>query len=194
MQRDPAQGWEELAEAFDELRDEASFRALYRRLTPGLYRVALGWLGGRSVAAEDVVQEAWLRALRGSNRFRGRASLKTWLTGILLRCCWEAARRDARRREEPLDAAPLSPRSPDVVLRIDLLRDLGSLSQGYRAVLLLHDVEGFTHAEIGELLGISEGTSKSQLSRARRALRMRLGGAPGREPDSEGSEQPEVPR
>lgn len=175
MNGDSPHGRDELASAFDGRRDEAAFRDLYRRLTPGLYRVALGWLGGRREAAEDAVQEAWVRAVRGWSRFHGTASLRTWLTGIVLRCCWEETRRGARRREEPL-GEPAPPPPPDAALRLDLLRQVGSLPRGYREVLLLHDVEGFTHAEIGDLLGIGEGTSKSQLFRARRALRGKLEG------------------
>jgi len=156
--------------AFQECRDEDTFRGLYRCLTPRLYRVALGWFGGREAEAEDAVQEAWLRAVAGWRVFRGESSVSTWMTGIVLRCCRERSRREALWKESQTPAGPTVPPF-DVPLRIDLLRALWALAPGYREVVLLHDLEGLTHAEIAELLGIDEGTSKSQLSRARRSLR-----------------------
>ena len=97
-----------------------------------------------------------------------------------MRCALEALRQRG---------APLYPIEPDEIsavpprldLRIDLEAALASLAPGYRAVLVLHDVEGYTHQEIADLVGIDAGTAKSQLSRARRAMRARLG-APAERP------------
>jgi RNA polymerase sigma-70 factor (ECF subfamily) len=69
---------------------------------------------------------------------------------------------------------PTAPRITGVIDRIDLERVIAMLPDGYREVLILHDIEGYTHEEIGTLLGVESGTSKSQLARARRAVRVRL--------------------
>lgn len=155
-------------------RDEDAFRELYRRHTPVLYRYALQRLR-RPQAAESVVQETWLRAARGMDRFDGRSTLRSWLVGITRNCCREHARAGARLRLVPeLGAEPTDP--PPTTTRLDLEDAVERLPERARAVLLLHDVEGCTHAEIGQILEIDPGTSKSQLSRARRLVRRWLSG------------------
>jgi RNA polymerase sigma-70 factor (ECF subfamily) len=138
---------------------------------------------GRAALAEDVLQETWVRAVAGLPRFRRDSTLRTWLTGIALRCCHEA------RRAEPAsvadEAAPAPAQAPADDSRLDLEQAVGELAPGRREVLLLHDVEGFTHAEIAALLEIDEGTSKSQLSRARRQVRERLGAGADPAPPTE---------
>ena len=154
--------------------DEAAFRQLYRRHTPRLYRFALGLTGGRVADAEDVIQEMWLRALRAMPRFRWDAQLSTWLRSIALNV-WRTNRRrkDAQwlELEEHLVGGE-EPPAPEAL--VDLERALPLLPAGCRAVVLLHDGEGLTHAEIGEMLGISPGTSKSQLFKGRRRLKRLL--------------------
>jgi len=152
--------------------DERAFREIYRRHTPCLLGFVSRLLGGREAEAEDVVQETWIRACDGLERFRWESAFSTWLLGIGLNVALQQMRRDARsgsvRMEEALDPpAPASTHED----RIDLERAVESLPGGYRTVLLLHDVEGMSHSEIAERLGISVGTSKSQLSNARRLLR-----------------------
>jgi RNA polymerase sigma factor (sigma-70 family) len=164
----------ELVEAFLGSGDEAAFRELYRRHTPALYAFAMRFVGGAGRGAEDVVQETWLRAFDALRRFGGRSALRTWLVGIAINCAREALRR--RRRGLPFEVPERDEPAPDPAVRMDLEEAIRSLPDGYRAVLVLHDVEGMTHAEIGERLGIEPGTSKSQLSRARRALRARWNG------------------
>jgi RNA polymerase sigma-70 factor (ECF subfamily) len=159
--------------------DEEAFRTLYRRHTPGLYRFVLRLLGGNEFDAEDIVQQAWLKAVEGLGDFRWEASFRTWLHGIALNCCRGLFRRKEPRwlalEEGPLLAGPMT--NPDE--RMDLETALKRLPSGYRTVIVLHDVEGYTHEEIGHQLGISANTSKSQLSRGRRVLRSLL--APGEE-------------
>ncbi len=166
-------------------RDEETFREIYRRHTPALYLMALRMMGGSGRGAEDAVHDAWIRAMKGLGAFRWEASLRTWLTGITIRVCHEALRRPpassgtSRERE----AAPMAGPSPE---SIDLERAVRRLPDGAREVLVLHDIEGLTHQEIGDRLGIGEGTSKSQLHKARRALR----GLLGIEPIERGSHRP----
>jgi RNA polymerase sigma-70 factor (ECF subfamily) len=153
-------------------RDETAFRALYRRHTPAMYAVALRLLARNHSDAEDAIQEAWLRAVRGLAGFRGDSTLRTWLVGIAIRGALETAR---RRPAVEWTEALASSSHPGSVPELDLESAIAGLADGYRHVLVLHDVEGYTHAEIAGLLNISEGTSKSQLSRARAIVRRQLG-------------------
>ena len=156
--------------------DETAFRALYRRHTPFLYRFLLRISGGRAADAEEGVQETWVRAAERLPGFEWRSALKTWLAGIAIRWWREEARRG--KREAPMPDGDLAPVAPvrRGIERMDLERALLALAEGYRAAILLHDVEGYTHDEIAEMTGVDAGTSKSQLTRARRALRAQLSG------------------
>ena len=135
-----------------------------------MYAVALRMLAHNAADAEDVVQEAWLRAVGGLHRFRGESALGTWLVGIAVRCALEAC----RRRRSDVESIATAAQRPSRVDALDLERTIAALAEGYRHVLVLHDIHGYTHAEIGALLGIDEGTSKSQLSRARHIVRQAL--------------------
>lgn len=153
--------------------DESSFRTLYRRHTPSLYPFVLRVVGGADAEAEDVVQETWLRAVRGLPRFRWDSSFRTWLMGIGLNRAREVLRK-RKRRGEITELPDVGEDPPPLADRMDLERAIQCLPDGYRTVLILHDVEGFTHPEISERLDIAIGTSRSQLHHARRALRKML--------------------
>lgn len=155
--------------------DEEAFRHAYRSYTPGLYRTALALVGGRDADAQDVVQEAWLRAVRGLKGFERRSSLRSWLSTIVGRCAAERHRRGRLECEGGAEPSDGIDRALGSARRMDLERAFERLPFGYRAALILHDVEGFRHREIADLLGISDGTSKSQLSRARQRMRELLG-------------------
>jgi RNA polymerase sigma-70 factor (ECF subfamily) len=161
-----------LADAVMEAGDDRAFRELYRRHTPALYQLVLRMLGGATADAEDVVQETWIRAVRQLAKFRWESSLRTWVSAIGLNLARETLRRRSRVRTEEFDDR-LDLRMPAVRDgdRIDLERAIARLPNGYRTVLVLHDVEGFTHEEISRQLQIAVGTSKSQLFDARRAVR-----------------------
>jgi RNA polymerase sigma-70 factor (ECF subfamily) len=153
--------------------DEASFRTLYRRHTPSLYPFVLRMMGGAEEDAEDVIQDTWVRAVRGLPGFRWESSFRTWLLGIGLNRARELLRKRQReRRGVGLPEAGRDP--PPLADRMDLERAIACLPDGYRTVLVLHDVEGFTHPEISERLDIAVGTSRSQLHHARRTLRTML--------------------
>ena len=162
--------------------DERAFAVLYARHSPRLYGLALRLAGGRDADAQDVVHDAWVRAVERLAEFEWRSALATWLGGFVVRRWRELSRQRGRRDEVPFDDVELQ--LDDLMLnatvdRIVLEQAVTALADGYREVLLLHDVYGYTHVEIGELLGIEAGTSKSQLARARRALRMALGAREG---------------
>jgi len=157
--------------------DETAFRHLYRLHTPRLYGFALRLLRDEA-EAEDVVQEVWVRAVRKLGGFRWRSALSTWLVGIVHNLCRERLRSRLRREaREPAVPAPALVAAAPGGLRVDLERAIALLPDGCRTVLMLHDVEGWTHQEISERLGIAAGTSKSQLSEGRRRLRSSLKGA-----------------
>lgn len=172
-----------LVETFLRRRDDEAFLELYRRHAPRLRRLATGLVGARNGEAEDVVQAAWIRAIEGLEGFRWESSLRTWLTGIAINCSREALRKRKRHSgpewNEEVHGGRAPARIHRAIDRIDLEKAIGALPAGYREVLVLHDVEGYTHEEIGRILGIESGTSKSQLSRARRAVRTRLSGRNG---------------
>ena len=157
--------------------EEPAFRELYRRHTPRLLALVLRFLGGQEADAEDVVQEAWLRATERLEQFRWEAAFGSWIAAIALNLAREQIRRSTRRREvewpedEPAAVEPLDRLEPQ-----DLEKAIAALPAGYRKVLVLHDVEGYRHDEIAELMGVSVGTSKSQLFHARRAVRHALAG------------------
>lgn len=163
-----------LLEEFLRRRDETAFRRLYRHHTPGLFALAVRLAGARN-DAEEIVQEAWVRAVERLDRFGGRSSFRTWLCGIVVNCHRERARRRLRD-PEPLDVAPAAkvvafPGRRPKADTIDVERALARLPDGYREVVVLYYLNGYTHREIGDLLGIDPGTSKSQLSRGRARLR-----------------------
>lgn len=134
--------------------------------------------------AEELVQEVFLRAYRGLAKFRGDAQLSTWMYRLAVNAALShATRTQARARrdlgEEALMALPAEDApATDPRLRARLERALHALPAGYRAVLVLHDVEGLQHEEIADILGCRVGTSKSQLHKARAKMRELLGGAP----------------
>lgn len=160
---------DQLLGAFARDRSDGAFLALYDRHAPAMYALACRLLGGRDADAADALQDAWTRALPRLAQFRRESSLRTWLCGFVVNCCRERFRGPLF---EPI--ADAGERAASNELRIDLERALMSLPAGYRAVIVLHDIEGYTHREIARALGIEEGTSKSQLSRGREALRCRL--------------------
>ncbi|HEU5171135.1 MAG TPA: sigma-70 family RNA polymerase sigma factor [Gemmatimonadales bacterium] len=163
--------------------DEAAFRALYRRHTPRLWRMALRLAAGEADEAEEIVHETWVRAVPRLGTFAWRAQLSTWLASIAINCARESWR--AAGALQPLEVEPpvADPVLRGADARIDLERALARLPAGYREVVVLHELEGYTHEQIAELLGIDPGTSKSQLHRARQRLRALIGPAyqPGEE-------------
>lgn len=163
---------QELVQRYIRRRDERSFRELYRRHSPAMYVLALR-LTNREADAEDALQDAWIRACRSLAEFQWRSSLRTWLTGILINCVRELKRKHERRAEEQItDHFPLAGTVESQELNLENV--IGSLPNGYRQILVLHDVEGYTHEEIGRLLDINVGTSKSQLHHARKVIKALL--------------------
>lgn len=155
-----------------EHRSEDAFRELYRSKTPALYRIAIRLSGGDVFIAEDLIQEMWCVAVRKLASFEWKSELKTWLTAILINLSKDRYRNDIPSQAvDDLVYPPAISFDPGT---IDLERAIDSLPPGYRQVVVLHDIEGYKHHEIAAMLGISEGTSKSQLAHARDKLRQFL--------------------
>ena len=131
------------------------------------------------VLAQDVAQEAFVRAYQRLDQFRGEARFGTWLHAIAVSVTLNGLRRvkRTRERERPLDNALALSLPPDTALDLkDRLRKaIDGLPDLYRTVFLMHDLEGYSHREIAAALGVAEGTSKARLSRARAKLRDMLG-------------------
>lgn len=157
-----------------------AFEELYRLHATRLYNLAYRMAGGPA-EAEDLLQDIFLLVYRKLGSFRGESSLGTWLYRLAMNHCLDVLRsRQARmgQKTESLDedgavevaAAP----AIGAVSRMDLERAIETLPPACRAAFLLHDVEGFGHEEVGSILGISEGTSKSQVHKARLRIRQYL--------------------
>jgi RNA polymerase sigma-70 factor (ECF subfamily) len=155
------------------LGDGEAVRALYERYAPRVYAVVRR-IAGDDDLAQDYAQEAWIRAIRALPTFRGDARFSTWLHRIAVNSALQAVRKaeTRRKREAPMpEAVAVGPRSGDVLLEKRLEWAMDRLPEGMRQVLILHDVEGYTHEEIGDALGVAPGTSKSQLFKARARMR-----------------------
>ena len=158
-------------------RDPVAERAIYDTHVDRVYRLAFR-LAGDAELAKEFTQDAFVRAFERLETFRGDSALSTWLHAITVSVALNGLRKVRRlKREVQLEHAESlgsdRPRS-DPLLRQRLNDAIDRLPTGYRTVFVMHDVEGFTHEEIGAALGIEVGTSKAQLFRARARLRERL--------------------
>jgi RNA polymerase sigma-70 factor (ECF subfamily) len=153
--------------------DEGAFRALYQRHTPRLRMVICRLLGAQRDDADDLVQETWMRGCRGIHGFNGDSKFATWLTTIGVRAVYSRFSRHSLDEDRMADDIA-EPSSGDIGLAIDLERVIAMLPDHQRTVVVLHDIEGFTHQEIARQLGVAPGTSKATLSRARFTLRRLL--------------------
>lgn len=164
------------------LGDAGAVRSLYERYSPRVYAVVRR-IAGDDDLAQDYAQEAWIRAVRALPTFRGDSRFSTWLHRIAVNSALQAVRKAETRtkRQAPMpDSVAVAPQIGDALLGTRLENALDKLPDGMRQVLILHDVEGYTHDEIGEVLGVTSGTSKSQLFKARAKMRVLLAGlAPG---------------
>ena len=158
--------------------DPSAERALYDAHVDRVYGLAFRMTGDETLA-RDLTQDAFVRAFDRIDGYRGDAALSTWLHSVTTSVVLNGLRkvRRIREREADLDdarGAVSNDRQPEPDLRDRLHAAISGLPDGYRTVFLMHDVEGYTHQEIARALGVAEGTSKAQLSRARAKLRVEL--------------------
>jgi RNA polymerase sigma-70 factor, ECF subfamily len=167
--------------------DPAAFEEIYGRHAARVYSLACR-LTGSTAEGEDLLQEVFLLVHRKIGGFKGEAALGTWIYRLATNCCLDFLRGRRHREEQatsPLDETAAPARRTAAALRVeqlDLERAIARLPPGYRAAFVLHDVEGFDHAEVAGQLGIAEGTSKSQVHKARRRLRDLLAAPQGEGP------------
>jgi RNA polymerase sigma-70 factor (ECF subfamily) len=157
--------------------DAKAFHALMDRHAERLYRLAVSLVGGR-FDAEDIVQETFVGAFKGMKGFQERASVKTWLTRILVMqvARW---RRDQKRHRRvhgsEVETEPATGSlSGAVEARLDLMEAVGRLSPEHRDVVVLRELEQLSYEEMAAVLGVPRGTVESRLHRARGELRERL--------------------
>lgn len=158
--------------------DPRAERMFYDRFVDKVYRLSYR-MAGDSALAQEFTQETFVRAFDRLSQYRNEAALSTWLCSIAvsvtlngLRSRSTRAKREAGYDEALTFAVPTRDAEPD--LKVRMRQAIDALPDGYRVVFLMHDVEGYTHEEIGHALNIEPGTSKSQLSRARQKLRVSL--------------------
>jgi RNA polymerase sigma-70 factor (ECF subfamily) len=161
--------------------DRRAMEALYHRFKRRVFSLASRIAGTND--AEEVAQEAFIRIFRGLPKFRGESALDTWIYRLAVNAALShverrPARADGEEALAHIAADPGPARDPRLAARLE--QALASLPAGYRAVIVLHDVEGLSHEEIADILGCRVGTSKSQLHKARGRMRELLGegGAP----------------
>jgi len=158
--------------------DLVAFERLYRENERKVFGLCFR-LSSDPALAEELTQEVFVRAWRKLSSFRGESAFSSWLYPLTVNVAL-SERRSRRRRDARIvatdDPASLerAPRSPAPEAGFDLEKAMATLPPGARAVFVLHDVEGRTHEEIAQLLGLAAGTSKAQLHRARRLLREAL--------------------
>lgn len=163
--------------------EEAAQFQLYNQLSYLLMGVCLRYCPSRA-EAEDALQNTFVKIFTRLDQYRGDGPFEAWARRIAVHTALHAA--EQHRLRHPTGAGPAEldehaaglpspePSALDTLAATDLLRHLAELPPGYRTVLNLYAIEGYSHSEIAQLLGISEGTSKSQLARARQLLAHRL--------------------
>ena len=146
---------------------------LYNRFAPKMYGVCLRY-ASNTEEAEDILQEGFIKIFNKINSYRGEGSFEGWIRRIFVNTAIEHFRKKTymqpitETEENTVEGKYLS--VLDSLAEKDIIQLIQQLSPGYRTVFNMYVVEGYTHKQIGEILGISEGTSKSQLSRAKLIL------------------------
>ena len=158
--------------------DADAFEAVYRAHASRVYALCLR-MAGDAAHARELMQDVFIRAWEKLGTFRGESAFGTWLHRLAVNVVLMDGRLAARRAEDWIDgdegeARLLPSREAPAGLRMDLDHAIAALPPIARQVLILYDVEGYEHQEIGTMLGIAEGTSKAHLFRARRLLREKL--------------------
>ena len=151
---------------------------LYNRFAPKMYAVCLRY-ANNSNDAQDLLQEGFIKVYRNLHRFRAEGSFEGWIRRVFINSSIEHFRKKSAqlstvsdKEENTIENTDIS--ALDSLAEKDIILLIQELSPGYRTVFNLYVVEGYSHREIGELLGISEGTSKSQLARAKAILQKKV--------------------
>jgi RNA polymerase sigma-70 factor (ECF subfamily) len=164
-------------------------RWLYEKFAGKMYYVCFRYLGNTD-DAQDTLHDAFVKVFASITRFRGDASLETWLTRIMANTSINSIRKQARRGiKKDIDDCKIADESdatamidvPTGLSAQDVLQMITELPIGYRTVLSMYALDAYSHRDIAKALGISEGTSKSQLAKARKMLKQRIDERNGKE-------------
>jgi RNA polymerase sigma-70 factor (ECF subfamily) len=154
--------------------DSSAFEMIYRENSPRVYALCLRLSGGSTDEATELMQDVFIRAWRGLKHFRGESAFSSWLHRLTVNAMLERARSEKRRTarvlsmEDPARDVATAASEPD--MQMDLESAIAALPEGARIAFVLHEIEGFQHAEIAEQLSVAEGTVRAQLHRARKLL------------------------
>ncbi|MEP7080299.1 MAG: RNA polymerase sigma factor [Ginsengibacter sp.] len=154
--------------------DRQMQQLLYNRFSPKMYGVCLRYAGNVE-DANDILQEGFIKVFKNLGKFRSEGSFEGWVRRIFINSAIEQYRKKVKLYnvsevyENTVEDKSLS--ALDILATKDVMSIVNELSPGYKAVFNLHVVEGYSHNEIAKLLGINEGTSKSQLARAKGVLK-----------------------
>jgi RNA polymerase sigma factor (sigma-70 family) len=160
--------------------DRAAFEKLYRSHRNRIYAVVWRICGGDAALAEDLLQESFIRAWQKLDSFRGDSKFGTWMHKLAANVALSDRRSKVRRLEretglsEAVERGAMGAKDVFAGQRMDLEQAISSLPERARTVLVLYDVEGYSHAEIAEISGMAVGSSKAQLHRARNLVREKL--------------------
>ena len=151
---------------------------LYNRFAPKMYAVCLRYANNAD-DAQDLLQEGFIKVYRNLHRFRAEGSFEGWIRRVFVNSSIEHFRKKAIQLSSVSDKEENTIENSDIsalesMAEKDIIRLIQELSPGYRTVFNLYVIEGYSHKEIGEKLGISEGTSKSQLARAKAILQKKV--------------------
>ena len=157
--------------------DSAAFEKLYRSNRNRIYALLWRICGGDAALAEDLLQEAFIRAWQKLDSFRGESRFGTWLHRLSANVALSDRRIRLRRigrevaMDEVTERTAIGDRDVVADKRMDLEKAIAGLPERARSVLILYDIEGYRHAEIAEITGMAVGSSKAQLHRARKLIR-----------------------
>lgn len=150
---------------------------LYKMFSSKMYAVCLRYTGGNADDAQDLLQDGFLKVYKNLHTFRSEGSFEGWIRRVIVYTCIEHLRRKPKPVTSEIENLSIEDKELtgyDRIAMRDLVNMIGGLSAGYRTVVNLYLVEGYSHKEIGEILGINEGTSKSQLARAKQILQRKI--------------------
>lgn len=156
--------------------DRRSQKDMYDKYSAKMYAVCMRYMGNAD-DAQDILQDGFIKVFKNLDKFRGEGSFEGWIRRIMANTAIEQLRKkklnfSTSDKEEQLEYK--APGAVDNLSEKDLLKIVSELSPGYRTVFNMYVVEGYGHKDIGDILGISEGTSKSQLARARMILQQKV--------------------
>lgn len=149
-------------------------KILYDKYKGAMYTLAYR-MSGNFASADDILQEAFIKIFRGLKSLKDHRTLPGWIKTIVVRTAYAHIEKEKRKNLGDVDVADIEYKLTSAQSDVEYIeKAIANLPDGFRSVFVLVEIEGYAHKEVAEMLGISEGTSKSQLSRAKKKLREML--------------------